>query len=965
MPKSVITKIWVAGACSGCLLVEGLPAYAQTQPATPAGQTEELGEVVVTGTRIRTPGAVSPTPLTVLGQEQIDQVAPSTVDDFLAHIPQFRQDSGPTQVTRNSGSVSTGQSFADLRGLGAQRTLVLVDGQRPVPTNAQGTTSTSTIPLGLVSRVEVVTGGASAAYGSDAVAGVTNFILKDHLEGFQGSLFGGLSQRGDNQDMGVSLADGFAALDGRLHVVAGLDYDDNRGVGNIYSRSWSRVEPGNSGNPLAFGAARPAGTPANGWANGVEYATQTPGGVINTARTAAGTSSSVLNQLAFNPDGSTYKLVRGPVFGNLMINSSSNPLATPIAQWSLKDPLRQVASLVRATYDVTDDTQAFVQASYAYSHIFAISQYHQTATDTILSSNPYLPSGVRSLMTANNLTQFDMGRVDTEWLGTTGDNTSATVQISTGLKGKVFGQFHWDVTYNYGRSVLDSSVYGTREANLAAAEYAVLDANGNIVCGALATNPNFATNRQTNTITPAKVQPGCVPLNPFGVGNSSAAARAYVAGLEYTQDVMLRHDVALNLGGPLVDLPAGELSLATGAEYRYDSLEQSADPLQRLGLYSSGNNQAFFGLNDVKEVYAELDVPVLKNLPAIRSFNINTAARFTDYRTSGSVTTWKFGGTYEPVGGLRFRVTRSRDIRAPALFDLFNQGAFSATGSFTNPFNGQSARLPTQTAGNPSLTPEKADTLTTGVTYEPHDGWFSGGHVSVDYYRIKVRDVIASVAAADSVTRCFQGVSSYCSAITFDNSTFGIAKVLSQPFNQSLLDVEGIDLEAGYSHPLRALGLPGALELTTFATYLKHSRTTDRAGPSGVTTDYAGYQTAQPKWVVSAFVNYHLDPVAVGLEARGFSSIGYSPLYIGPDQAGYSPTLPNSISENRFPGFVYLNLNTTYDFQARGLKFQLFGNVNNLLDRDPPAYAIAAINLGGNPYDYVGRTFKAGVRLSF
>ena len=349
MPKSVISKIVFAGAASGYLLYPTLPSYAQTAPPAPAQSGEELGEIVVTGTRIKTPGAVSPTPLTVLGQEQIDQVAPSTVDDFLAHIPQFRQDSGPTQVTRNSGAIATGQSFADLRGLGAQRTLVLIDGQRPVPTNAQGTTSTSIIPLGLVDRVEVVTGGASAAYGSDAVAGVTNFILKDRLEGFQGSVFGGLSQRGDNQDVGVSLADGFAALDGRLHLVAGLDYDDNRGVGNIYSRAWSRVQPGNSGNPISFGAARAAGTPAFGWANGVEYATQTPGGVINTARTAGGKASSVLNQLAFNPDGSTYALSRGPVFGNLMINSSSNPSGTTFHNVGAGATYRSISAAVASS----------------------------------------------------------------------------------------------------------------------------------------------------------------------------------------------------------------------------------------------------------------------------------------------------------------------------------------------------------------------------------------------------------------------------------------------------------------------------------------------------------------------------------------------------------------------------------------------------------------------------------------
>jgi len=940
-------------------------AHAEAAPAGGAAATASVEEIVVTGSRIQDPTMVSPTPLTTLGEAQIKQASPSTVDDVLLQIPQLRQDSGPNQVTRNTGSVSTGQSTADLRGLGAQRTLVLINGQRPVPTNAQGTTSTSIIPLGLVSRIDVVTGGASAAYGSDAVAGVVNFVLKDRLEGLQGSVFAGASEQGDNRDIGVSLAGGVAAMDGRLHLVGGFDYDKNKGIGNIYSRDWSAVEPGNSGTPISFGAARAAGTPALGWANGVEYAAQTPGGVINTARTAAGVTSTILNQLAFNADGSTTRLVRGPVFGNLMINSSSNHIATPIAQWQLKEPLEQGSALGRATYDINDDTQAYLQLNYARSHVFAVSQYHQTATDTILASNPYLPAAMKTLLAANNLASFDMGRVDTEWLGTSGDNTSSTFQAMTGIKGKAFDKFHWDLSYAYGKSEIDSHVYGTREANLAAAEYAVTDASGNIVCGPLATNPNFATARLTNTIQTALVQPGCVPLNPFGAGNASQAARAYVAGLEYTTDTMLRHDVAANISGPLFDLPAGPLDVAAGAEYRYDSLTQAADNLQVLGVYSSGNNKPFSGHNSVKEAYAEVQAPLLRDLPAVKSLAINGAVRYTDYETSGGVTTWKVGGVYEPLDGVRFRITRSRDIRAPALVDLFNTGAFSATGSFTNPFNGQSSRLPQQTAGNPNLVPERADTLALGATYEAHDGWLSGVHLSLDYYRITVNDVIASVAATDILQRCFQGITTYCSAIQFDNSTFGIAKITVQPFNQSRLFVEGVDIEGAYRHDLSPFGLPGAVNFTTYATYLKHLRTTDRPGPTGVTLDNAGYQGGAPKWVVTSFLTYELKPITIGLQMRAFTSIGFSPVDIGPNQAGYAPTLANSINKNIFPGLAYFGLNGTYDFTAQGRNFQAFANVNNLFDRTPPSYAIAAINLGGNPYDYVGRTYKVGLRFSF
>lgn len=964
MASSELSKLLVGGASLVALLAVAPAAQAQAA-ASGAAAEASVDEVVVTGSRIQNSGMTSPTPLTVLNADQFKQTAPSSVDDIIAQLPAMRMNSGPNQVQRNAGSISTGQSVTNLRGLGGQRTLMLIDGQRPVPTNAQGTTSTSIIPVELVRRLEVVTGGASAAYGSDAVAGVVNFILKDKIEGLQGSVYAGRSMRGDNNEIGFSLATGVSLMEDRLRIIAGGDYNDNDGVGNIYSRGWSAVEPGNSGTPLAFGATRAAGTPAFGWANGVEYATQTPGGVINTARTATGATVTLLNQQAFAADGSLYRLVRGPVFGNLMINSSSNPIATPIAQWNLKQPLEQLSTMAKAVYDVNETATAWAQASYAWANVFTLSQYHQTPTVTILQSNPYLPNQVRTLMAANNIASFDMGRVDTEWLGTSGDNTYWTFQASTGLKGKVFEKFNWDLSYNYGKSVIDSKIYGTREANLAAAEYAVLDGAGNIVCGPVATNPNFAAARLGNTIQPGLVQPGCVPLNPFGPGNASQAARDYVAGLEFTKNDIIRHDVALNFGGTLFDLPAGAVAFAAGAEYRRDTLEQTADPLQILGLYSSGNNKSYSGKNNVKEAYAEVEVPLLKDVTGFEALGVNGAVRRTDYKTSGAVTTWKVGGTWEPIDGVLLRITRSRDIRAPSLSELFSLGGISATGSFVNPFNGQSARLPVQTTGNPDLVPERADTFSFGGTWQSRSGPLSGLRLSADYYNIKIKDVIASVGATDILQRCFQNVTTYCSAITFDNSAFGIAKVFTQPFNQSVLEAEGVDFEVGYRTDLDVVNLPGSVDFNLYVTHLAHLKTTDRPGPLGITVDNAGVQAGQSKWVGMAYINYRLEPFTVGLQARAFSPIRYSALFFGPGQDGYDPTLSTSINKNVFPAHVYFNLNGAYDFERFGKKFQLYANVANLLDKDPPAYAIAAINLGGNPYDYVGRTFKVGLRFGF
>ncbi|WDF75144.1 TonB-dependent receptor plug domain-containing protein [Novosphingobium sp. KACC 22771] len=957
-----------AVAASPTMAQSAKPKNTAAQPTTPSAakpddpSTPTVQDIIVTGSRIQNAGTQSPTPLTVVDAAKMLQTAPSSVDDVINQLPAFRASSGPNQVQRNAGSTSTGQSLANLRGLGAQRTLVLIDGRRPVPTNPQATTSTSIIPVGLIKRMEVVTGGASAAYGSDAVGGVANFVLLDRLEGIHGSIYSGISQQGDNKEFGGNLSFGLNLAEDRLHIVAGADYNKNYGVGNIYTRDWSAVEPGNSGNPLAFGATRAAGTAAFGWANGVEYATQTPGGVITGATTTGGAASSALNLLAFNPDGSTYTLARGPVLGNLMINSSSNRGAGPLSQWNLKQPMEQFAGMVRLSYDLSDNVKAFADINYARSNVFTFSQYHQSPTITIMADNPYLPAGIKAQMAAGNIASFNMGRIDTDWLGTSANNTYTTFQLATGFKGKIFDRFNWDATYIYGRSTIDSQVYGTREANLYAALYAVKDSSGNIVCGPIASNPGFAANRLTNSVQMANVQSGCVPMNPFGAGNVSQAAKDYVSGIEYTMNYMVRHDAALNISGPLFRLPGGDVSAAVGAEFRRDTLTQTADAAQIQGLYSSGNNKSYGGAATVKEFYGELELPLLKDITGIRSLSANGAVRRTDYNLSGAVTTWKVGGVYEPVQGLRFRATRSRDIRAPSLSELFLVGGVSATGSFVNPFNGQSARLPQQTVGNPNLKPEKADTFSAGVAYQGH-GALGGLRFSVDYYNIKVKDVIASVAATDVLARCYAGLTSYCSAITFDSSAFGISKVFVQPFNQSLLQTQGIDLEAGYRTSLERIGLPGSIDATLFVNNLMHYKSTDIAGPNGVTLDYAGYQNASSKWNWTAYINYRIKAFNIGLQMRAFSSIKYSPLYKGPGEAGYDPAASNSISKNTFEGQALFNLNMGYDFDMRGSKAQFFINISNLFDKNPPQYAIAAINLGGNPYDYVGRSFKVGMRF--
>jgi iron complex outermembrane receptor protein len=942
------------------------PVAALAQQAAPQA---EVDQVVVTGSRLQNAGFQSPTPLTSLGSAQIQQRSPGAIADVLSEIPTFRQSSGPTQSQRNLIGPAAGQSTSDLRGLGSSRTLTLVNGRRFVGQNVSNSVDTQVIPAGLIDRVEVVTGGASAAYGSDAVAGVVNFILKDRMEGVSGSFQLGTSQRGDNNELGVTLSGGRRFAHDRGHVVLGVDYNRNEGIGTIYRRKRTSIEPGNTANPIAFsGANRPAGVPAQGFLPMIEFSAMTKGSVITTARTANGATSTALNLTAFDASGGTYLLGRGTVYGNLMQGVTTNSGATPLSNWGLKTPNNRATAMALVNYDVTDNVKANLEVTYARTDIDGFSSFHTQPTVTILRDNPFLPTAIRDRMVALNLAQIDIGRVDTEWGGAQTHNTFNTLRIATGLNGEFGDSWKWDVYVQHGRTIGDTTLYHTRESNLQAAQYAVRDASGSIVCGPLATNPNFAASRLSASVNPAFVLPGCVPFNPFGIGQASQAAINYVSGLQTTKLNLEQNVAAASIAGDLFELPAGAISVATGVEHRRDSLRQTSDPLQELGIYTNGNNKSYSGANKVTEGFVEVGVPLLRDLPLAKSLELNGAVRRTHYATSGWVTTWKLGVSYEPTDFLRFRATQSRDIRAPTLAELFSFGGTSAAANLiTNPFNGQSARLPATNRGNPNLTPEVADTLTAGVVFQPQWSWLTGLRASVDFYKIELTDVIAAVSSTETLNRCFQGVQAYCAAIDFDNSPYGIRNVNTQPFNQAALNTNGIDIEVAYRVPMDALNLPGRLDIRALANWTDDLERIDRAGAGSVIVDYAGSSMGggAPSWTGNVNINYAIKDTTVGLQARLFSSIMYDPRLKAPGDEDYNAAASNSINVNHFPSIPYFSLNAAQGLDIAGRRITVFGLVTNLLDRQAPYLAIAALNSGGNPYDFVGRSFKIGARFQW
>ena len=943
---------WAAQAAEAQAATETqAPAGAATVERTTAGPDEEMqftDRVVVTGSRLGDTGFTTPTPVTQFDREVLDQQPAVSLGDVLSQMPTFRASTGPSQNQRNVGA---GQNTLDLRGLGRGRTLVLVDGHRFTPTNADGSFDTNMIPAGLIERIDVVTGGASAAYGSDAVSGVVNVILKERLQGIQGTVQYGIAEQGDQHQPLLSLAAGMSFADGRGQILIGGDIAESSGVSTIYERDWGQQE----GGLIAYGGARAAGLPSRAFLADVSYSAQSAGGLI---------TSGPLRGIAFGPGGAPYNFNFGTVYSNLMVGGDNPGHMNPFGNWPLDTPIKRRAVLGRISYDLSDAATIYADVNYGYSEGTGFTSFHQGAW-VIGRDNPFLPESVRAQMVTRGLTTINVGRVLTtvDRGGYPQLFTRETVRGVVGVKGTVFDDWDWNVAYQLGRNVTDQFVYNMiRPANYAAAVSVVTGANGVPTCAPIATNPNL------NATTRRNVQPGCVPFNLFGAGSASQEALNYITGTAYQGQGYNREGVSAELRGSPFSSWAGPVQLAVGAERREDSLSNTADIDSINQINAFYNNQIYGGSQTVTEAFAEVGVPLAADQPLLNALDLNAALRRTDYSISGEVDTWKVGVTYEPIEELRFRVTKSRDIRAPDLGQLYAlTGSGVNVASFLNPINGQTGALNTSTAGNLGLKPELADTLTWGVVAQPSWGILNGLSASIDFYNIKIDGAIGAVPATQVLTNCQAGQTQYCAFITFDNTPFGIANIASTSVNLSELEATGFDYEIVYKVPLDLLPfqLPGDLDLRLIGSHVSELTST---APGSAPVERAGslQNNGVPEWTANFSASYTLDKLSVNLGARYVSESLYDSTLIGPDAAGYNPALSNSIADNVFPAEAYWSLGASYNLIDEGdRKLQVFGQINNLFDKDPPVFAAIAVNSGGNPYDVVGRRFVGGVRFKY
>ena len=952
MPKTIGTFAFRALLLSSTTIALGYAGVAFAQTAAPAAPLPEAAAapdagavqaVVVTGSRLANAGFQAPTPVTVQTTADLQKQSPATIAEALQNLPAFKADNSPTTNTRLI--IGSGQIQPDLRGLGAARTLSLVNGRRYPGSSTAGTADMATIPQSMIDHVDVVTGGASAAYGSDAVSGVVNFVTNEKFDGFKGSAQWGVSKYGDSKEAIASLAAGHDFGGGKGHFVIGGDfaktYDDDC---NFYCRPFGREEP----NVLAEPTTRAAGTPAQIWGLGVETV-YTPGGVV---------ISGPLKGSAFDAAGNPYQFQYGTVFGTNMIGTTSNYGQNNQMVQQLVHPYQRESTMLTANYELSPDVTAFFEGNLAWDNNKNGHGDTYLLTNGIINiADPLLPPSLKAAMVANKLTTVVVGRANTDLTPFTTDTTWATQRAVAGLRGDI-GGWKWELYYEHGHTVQNLTLATQPDGpDFFGAIDVRADASGNPVCNTTATNPN---------LTAAYLglsEPNCVPFNVFGAKNTAAAVN-YSDNAANGHNDMNQTSVAADLTGDLLKLPAGAVSLATGVEWRRDSVDAIADPRSMVNAYTSGSQPTYTGQDSVKEAFAEIGVPLLKDVPGAQSLDLNGAFRRTDYSTSGAVSTWKYGLTWEPVQDIRFRATKSRDIRAPSVADLFaGQSSGGATGVF-NPFNGQTGRIQSLSGGNPALKPEIADTVTAGIVLQPTFAPFKGFHASIDYFSIEMTGVIGSISTANTIQRCFNGNQSLCSHIVFDTSTFGIFSVSGLAYNQASLETHGYDIEVDYRVPLELLNLPGALNIRDLTSLVRSLK----SGDGTVVTQEAGYTNpGVPKLKGQVNVDYAISRWDINLTAQYFGKWGWDPTLLDPSDPGYNPAASNSISRNHFPGMIYLNGGVAYDVIAsNGRKLQIYTTINNLLNKSPPPIGDVAEEIGGSQlYDTIGRYYRFGVRFQY
>jgi len=986
--------------------------------AIPAHAAEgELEEVRVTGTRIRvTDGMVSPTPVTAVTTSELASFDPGTsVSEQLSDLPQFLN----TQTAQRGGATlfgDAGGSYLNLRNMGKQRTLVLLDGSRTVPADRASTVNVDNFPMALVRSVDVVTGGASAAYGADALAGVVNFVLDREFEGLKTSVSTGVTERGDGFNYNFSVAGG-TRIGERLHVIGSLEH---RNVEQI------EREPQDLDNWQSWGfVINPA------WASGRRDVPQriTVPNTVHATQNAAGVITSAnpnfrLNGYTFTEDG---KAMRPFVKGDYYYNGAGrNQMMAggPEAELGMKafnggpfgNEVIQHTGFAGIKYDLSDSTQLFGQVMMGRTESNAYNrrgnpEMGQQYFGTIYRDNAYLPAELAAEMDRLALTSVRIDKIGQVRTGTNNNfyddrndsNISQMWSATAGFEHTLANDWNLRGTYQYGESGLTSEAENIiRVDHWYLSMDAVRDpASGAIVCNVQRVNPSMAQLQAaavgktvptaniidypngvepiTNIlVTPEESIKGCVPMNVFGLGNVSEAADDYMLSDKKGIRDLDQHFAEMLLTGELYEgWGAGPLSVAAGLTYREESFNQYTRPIpferstinaEALGIRGisagiTGGNRSIHqfsatswatGSFDVWEWFGEMNVPLWQSSTAERRLDSTFAFRQSDYSATGKIDSWKVGFEFQAFEDLRLRVTQSRDVREPTFGEQFESGGGGA--NITDPVTKSSYTITRLSGGNANLLPEEADTLTAGFVYAPtFAAWAEGFQVSADWYEIDVSGRVNTLSAQRIIDDCTLGDAALCSLITRNSSTGLIERVLDINLNVAAGVTSGIDIEARYDmEPDFFDGETENLRFRLFAgKMLENSITTS------VYRDDLGSQQS-PEWTVTATMGYNVGPYGVTLVGRHYDSTLINILW----REGIE------VDDNVIASQTVANMVLSYTGEtATGGNWVASFNINNILDRDPPVIATENLRGGqqavGNQYDVFGRRYQLSLNYNF
>ncbi|MGN6121629.1 MAG: TonB-dependent receptor plug domain-containing protein [Sphingomonas oligoaromativorans] len=948
------------GLASPAVAQDAQPAQeAPAAPATPA-TTADANAIVVTGSLIKNPNLVSAAPVLVTNRKEMELKQSNTAESLIRDVPGVVPGIG-NAVNNGSGGFST----VNLRGLGDNRNVVLLDGTRIVPATLTGVTDLNDIPLALIERVDVLTGGNSTTYGADAVSGVVNFVTRKNFAGLEVDASQQLTQRGDGHVQRIDVTTGANFDDGRGNVVLGIGYQKSDAVYD--------GDRGFSHDSLDSASGE-----------------------------VGGSGTDVLS--AFSLNGSYYQF--NPTNGALVPAFSAynfNPFNV------LQTPFKRYNVFAQAHYQVTDHIEVFSRALYSQNTVDTIVAPSGSFGNTldISLNSPFLSDAQRSQICAvAGVTPCDASTVlngvavrrRTSEVGNRVSNYRTNVfDYQAGLRGDITDRIKFNVYGAYGNSTNTQTLQGYTDIKRLQ-QGVLLNADG--------TGCADASN-------------GCVPIDIFGPPGSITAQQAAFLQVESTTAVktslaQAHADISGDFG---VSTPwaSNPISFAVGTEYRKYKASQSADLLAQSPGELGGSGSAvipFSNTYDVYEGFGELNAPIIQDKPGFESLSFDAGIRYSHYKIYGTenrfnTTTYKAGGVWEPVKGVKLRGEYSHAVRAPNINELFNpvavgltnlsvdpcqgsapttnatlrdvclaQGApASSIGKITAPSAGQVNIL---NSGNQNLKPEKANTYTLGAVIQPRV--LPGFSATIDYYHIKITDAISAPVPGDSIAACFNNLSvtnPACLAIHRDPNTGGLdgdqagagTGLPGLLTNQGTLLTDGIDLALAYS---RDIGF-AKLGLNFNGNYTFRSKF--KSSSIGLNRECVGYYSQNcgigggesvgspiPKFQWSQRTTLDFGKNELSLLWRHIDSLNYEPQALA-DGADIAPQFRHIKPADYFD----LTAQTTVN-EHLTLTFE----VENLLDRTPPIIGSTTgsttYNSGNTypaTYDALGRRFVMTAKVNF